>query len=72
MQTPVSDPQGVEKTGSTVWETQGGSLPATWKHLPCLDVKPHLYQHEMLVKVTSTIVEMENQAKPKKKKSKTP
>lgn len=70
MQTPVSDPQGVEKTGSTVWETQGSSLPATWKHLPCLDVKPHLYQHEMLVKVTSTIVEMENQAKPKKKKKK--
>lgn len=31
MQTPISDPQGVEKTGSDVWETQGGSLPATWK-----------------------------------------
>ena len=31
MQTPISDPQGVEKTGSNVWETQGGSLPATWK-----------------------------------------
>lgn len=29
MQTPISDPQGVEKTGSDVWETQGGSLPAT-------------------------------------------
>ena len=31
MQTPISDPQDVEKTGSDVWEILGGSLPATWK-----------------------------------------
>lgn len=31
MQTPISDPQVVEKTGSDVWEILGGSLPATWK-----------------------------------------
>lgn len=68
MQTPISDPQVVEKTGSDVWEILGGSLPALEKHLPCLDVKPHLYQHEMLVKVTSAIVEMENQTKPKEEK----
>lgn len=31
MQTLISDPQGVEKTGPNVWEILGSSLPATWK-----------------------------------------
>lgn len=31
MQTPISDPQGVEKTGPDVWEIPGSSLPETWK-----------------------------------------
>lgn len=33
MQTLISDPQGVEKTGpEDVWEILAGSLPATWKN----------------------------------------
>lgn len=36
MQTPISDPQGVEKIGSDMWETLGGSFPATWKTLSLL------------------------------------
>ena len=56
MQTPISDPQGVEKTGSNVWEILAAHCQQLEKHLPRLDVKPHLYQHEILLKVTSTIV----------------
>lgn len=37
------------------------------KHFPCLDVKPPLYQHEILAKVTPIIVEMENKTQPQKR-----
>ena len=63
----------LKKQGPMCGKHRAAHFQQLEKHLPCLDVKPHLYQHEMLVKVTSTIVETENQAKPPpKKKSKTP
>lgn len=59
----------LEKQGPMCGKYWAAHFQQLEKHLHCLDVKPRLYQHKMLVKVTSTIVERENKTKQNKSKA---
>lgn len=61
----------LKKQGPMCGKYRAANFQQLEKHLPCLNVKPHGYQHEILLKVTSTIVETENQENKQPKKQNT-